>query len=216
MVERIGHRKFYERALEIFMEEYRRSIEERGEFTVALSGGDTPKPLFKLLAKADIEWRRVYIFMVDERYLPPEDPESNYGNLWRTLLSRIEIPSGNIRYVKHFESLEKSKREYEFEVEKFFRKHGRGFDLILLGMGEDGHTASLFPDNIDLPGRVVPSVECDYHRYSRISLGIDTINRCRKKVFLLTRKKEEILIKVLEGGYPASRVEGNVTYLLEE
>lgn len=215
MVERIGHRKFYGRALEIFLEEYRRAVEYRGEFSVALSGGSTPKPLFKLLAKADIEWRRVHIFMVDERFLPPEDPESNYGNLWRTLLSRVEIPHGNIRYVKHLGSLEKSKREYEFEVEKFFQKHGRGFDLILLGMGEDGHTASLFPDNIDFPGSVVPSVESDYHRYSRISLGIDTINQCRRKVFLLTKEKEEILNEIQEGGYPASRVEGDITYLLE-
>ncbi len=216
MVERIGHRKFYERALEIILEEYRRNLEEKGEFSVAFSGGSTPKPLFKLLVKADIDWRRVHIFMVDDRYLPPEDPESNYGNLWRTLLSRVEIPSGNIRYVKHLESLANSKREYEFEVEKFFRKHGRGFDLILLGIGEDGHTASLFPDNIDRPGSVVPSVESDYHRYGRISLGIDAINRCRRKVFLLNRKKEKILSLVQGGGYPASRVEGNVTYLLEE
>ncbi len=215
MVERVGHRKFYGRALEIFLEEYEGAIEERGEFSVAFSGGNTPKPLFKLLSKADLDWSRVHIFMVDERYLPPEDPESNYGNLWRTLLSRIEIPAENIRYIKHLGSLEESRRAYEFEVEEFFQGRERGFDLILLGMGEDGHTASLFPDNIDLNRSVVPSVESDYHRYSRVSLGINTINQCRRKVFLLTKKKEGILRNIHEGDYPASRVEGKITYLLE-
>ena len=215
MIERVKHREFYGRALEIFLEEYSRCIEERGEFSVGLSGGSTPKPLFKLLVKAEIDWSRVHIFMVDERYLPAEDSESNYGNLWRSLLSRIDIPSENIRYIKHTESLEKSRRTYEFEVEGFFERRERGFDLIFLGMGEDGHTASLFPDNIDLSGSVVPSVESDYHRYSRISLGIDLINQCRRKVFLLTKKKEEILSEIQGGSYPASRVEGNITYLLE-
>ena len=216
MIERVTHKKFYKRALEIFMEEYRKNIERKAEFSVALSGGNTPKPLFKLLAKEGIKWEKVYIFMVDERYLPVGHSESNYGSLYKNLINKIEIPHNNVKYIKHMESLEESRTEYQFELEEFFRKKERGFDLIILGMGVDGHTASLFPDNMDLEEAVVPSLESDYHRYSRISLGINTINECSKKLFLLTKEKKEILEKLAEGDYPASRVRGDILYLLEE
>jgi len=216
MIERIRHRDFYTRALEIFLGEYRKNIEEKGEFSVALSGGNTPKPLFKLLAKEEIEWKKVHIFMVDERHLPLDHPESNYGNLSKYLISKIEIPHGNVNHVKPMGSMENCRTQYQFQLEKFFRKRGRGFDLIILGMGTDGHTASLFPDNIDLTESVVPSMESDYHRYSRLSLGIGVINDCRRKLFLLGKEKKEILEKLPGEDYPASRVEGDIIYLLEE
>ena len=145
-----------------------------------------------------------------------DHPESNYGNLYRELLRRIEIPHDNVKYIKHLESMECSRIEYQFELEEFFRERGKGFDLVILGMGKDGHTASLFPDNVDIEEMVVPSLKSDNHEYSRISLGMDTINDCSKKMFLLTKEKKEILKKIPEGKYPASRVTGDVLYLLEE
>ena len=216
MIERVKHRNFYNRALEIFMDEYRRNIKEKGEFSVALSGGNTPKPLFKLLAEEEIEWKRVHLFMVDERYLPTDHEHSNYGNLCSSLIDRVDIPHKNVKYIKHLATLEESRTEYQYEVEKFFRENGEGFDLILLGMGEDGHTASLFPDNINMTETVVPSLESDYHKYSRISLGIECINKCRKKVFLLGKNKGKVLEELEHIKYPASYVVGNITCLLEE
>lgn len=213
-IERVKHKKFYQRALEIFLEEYNSTIEEKDVFNIALSGGNTPVPLFRLMAKEDIDWSKVHIFMVDERYLPVDDPDSNYGNLCDTLLSKIDIPPSNIKYIKHLESLEESRRTYQYELDQYFEGK-KAFDLVLLGMGTDGHTASLFPDSVELTEEVVPSPESDYHKYSRISLGLEPINNSKKKVFLLTKDKEETLEELYEKGYPASKITGNITFLLE-
>ncbi len=214
-IERVSHKDFYNRALEIFLEEYTKSIDERGVFNVALSGGNTPVPLFKLLAKENIEWDKVHIFMVDERYIPLDDPDSNYGNLYETFISKIDIPSSNIKYIKHLESLEESRRVYQYELDEYFGKETKSFDLIILGMGTDGHTASLFPDSIDLTEEVVPSVESDYHKYGRVSLGLSLVNNSKKKVFLLTKDKEKTLMELDTVNYPASKVTGDITFLLE-
>jgi len=214
-IERVERKRFYKRALEIFLEEYNSSIEKKGHFNIALSGGNTPVPLFKLMAKEKVDWRKVHIFMVDERYLPIDDPDSNYGNLCETLLSKIDIPSGNVKYIKHFESLEESCRVYQYELDQYF-KGKKAFDLVLLGMGTDGHTASLFPDSVELGEEVVPSPESDYHKYSRISLGLEPINNSKKQVFLLTKDKEETLEELYDRGYPASRITGNIIFLLEK
>lgn len=215
MIEKVKHRSFYTRALEIFMEEYRQNLEEKGEFSVAFSGGNTPKPLFGMIAREDVDWSRVHVFIVDERYLPPDHKDSNYNHLYEELLSKVDIPPKNVRYVKHMESLEMSRLEYQYEVEKFFREKGEGFDLILLGMGIDGHTASLFPDNIHMEDLVVPSLEGDTHKYSRISMGIECINKCRKKVFLLGKNKKEVLEELGHIRYPAAYVKGDVRFVLE-
>lgn len=214
-IERVSHKNFYSRALELFIEEYKKSIEEKGIFNVAFSGGNTPVPLFKLLAKESIEWDKVHIFMVDERYLPISDPNSNYGNLYESFISKIDIPSKNIKFIKHLESIEDSRETYQYELDEYFKGSKKSFDLIILGMGTDGHTASLFPDSIELEGDVVPSLESDYHKYSRISLGLTPINNSRKKIFLLTKDKKDTLDELYEKAYPASKVTGDITFLLE-
>lgn len=214
-IEHVKHNVFFTRALGMFLKEYKKNIKEKGEFSVAFSGGNTPKPLFKLLVNEDIHWDKVHIFMVDERYLPIDDPDSNYGNIYETFLSKINIPTHNIRYIKHLGSLKTSHNEYEYEVEQFFKEREHGFDLIILGMGIDGHTASLFLDNIHMQQDVVYSLANEYHSYSRISLGINLINSCRKKIFLLTKDKEETLSELHLKNYPASKVVGDITYLLE-
>lgn len=215
IVERVSHKNFYSRALELFIEEYIKSIEKKDIFNVALSGGNTPVPLFKLLAKEKIEWDKVHIFMVDERYLPINDPNSNYGNLYENFISKIDIPSKNIKFIKHLESVEDSRETYQYELDEYFKDSKKGFDLIILGMGTDGHTASLFPDSIKLDGDVVPSLESDYHKYSRISLGLTPINNSTKKIFLLTKDKEATLDELYEKSYPASKVTGDIIFLLE-
>ncbi|WP_372714927.1 6-phosphogluconolactonase [Ilyobacter sp.] len=209
--------ELFDKASEIFLEEYKNSIKEKGCFSVAFSGGDTPKELFKRLVKMKINWGNVDVFMVDERYLPPDHKDSNYKLLWENLLSKIDIPTENVRTVKYMESLETSRIEYEKEVEDFIEDNKNSFDLIILGMGKDGHTASIFSDNLNMSGTVVPSLESELHKYNRISLGLDVINTCRKKMFILKKDKKCILDLVLSGKeYPASFVIDNVIYVINE
>ncbi len=212
-----GENELFDKAFEIFMEEYKKSVENSGTFSVAFSGGTTPEGLFKRLVKGDINWKNVNLFMVDERYLPPDHPDSNYKLLWDNLLSKVKIPPSNVRSIKHMGSLEESRLEYGKEVEEFIEGKEYSFDFIILGMGNDGHTASLFADNFKMDGNVVPSLESDLHKYNRISLGLKVINRCRKKLFLLKKDKKDILENVLKGGEcPASNVNGDIIYLIEK
>lgn len=111
------------------MEEYKNYLSEKGSFSVALSGGNTPKELFKRLVKMEINWENVEIFMVDERYLPPTHVDSNNRLLWDNLFSKINIPIENIKTIKYMESLEISRLEYEKEVEDFIK--GKKNPLIL-------------------------------------------------------------------------------------
>jgi len=212
-----NEKDLFDRSAEIFMKEYKNYLSEKGSFSVALSGGNTPKELFKRLVKMEINWENVKIFMVDERYLPPTHVDSNNRLLWDNLFSKINIPIENIKTIKYMESLEISRLEYEKEVEDFIKGKKKSFDFIVLGMGKDGHTASLFSDNLDMEGTVVPSLEGKDHKYNRISLGLGVINSCRKKLFILKNDKKEILELVLSGKkFPASFVKGNVIYIINE
>jgi 6-phosphogluconolactonase len=128
------------------------SVEAAGRMTVALSGGSTPKHLYLLLASPDyqnrIPWGNVHVFWGDERCVPPDHPESNFRMAQEALLSRIQIPAENIHRMRGEGEPQAAAAEYEKELQKFFGFNPVGlprFDLILLGIGEDGHTASLFP-----------------------------------------------------------------------
>src|SRR4051812_16912249 len=132
------------------------AISERGRFTVALSGGSTPRSLYSLLAKdhADFDWNRTFLFFGDERHVPPDHADSNYGMVKESLLSKITIPDTNVHRV-HAELPDASAAaaEYDRQLRTFFEcKPGQfpRFDLILLGLGTDGHTASLFPGSAGL------------------------------------------------------------------
>ncbi len=127
------------------------AIRISGRFTVALSGGSTPKNLFKLLAgfpAADIPWEQVYFFFGDERHVPPDDPESNFRMANESLLSKIHARSENVFRIHAEEDAETAANNYEQQLIKFFNLQPGEFprfDLIMLGLGPDGHTASLFP-----------------------------------------------------------------------
>ena len=143
-------------AAEEFMSVARAAIGAQGRFTVALSGGSTPKALYSLLATnyADFVWNRVFLFFGDERHVPPNDPESNYRMVNEALLTKISIPAENVfRVPAENPDADVAAFEYEAQLRRFFElKAGEvpRFDLILLGMGPDGHTASLFPDSAAL------------------------------------------------------------------
>jgi 6-phosphogluconolactonase len=135
-------------AAEYFVSLAKVAVAERGVFSVALSGGDTPKELYSFLADPEyagqIFWDKVQVFWGDERCVPPEHPDSNYGLAQALLLSKVPLPAQNIHRIKCESSPEQAAAEYEGELRKFFRA-SPDFDLILLGVGRDGHTASLFP-----------------------------------------------------------------------
>ncbi len=124
----------------------------RGRCLVALSGGSTPKPLYELLATAPyarrIDWSRMHLFWGDERCVPPDHPDSNYRMTREALLDKVPIPSENVHRIHGEEAPETAAAAYEQTLRTFFgngEKPARSFDLVLLGMGPDGHTASIFP-----------------------------------------------------------------------
>ncbi|HEX9919035.1 MAG TPA: 6-phosphogluconolactonase, partial [Pyrinomonadaceae bacterium] len=138
-------------AAQRFVELARASINSNGRFSVALAGGSTPKRIYELLAggefAAQLYWPGVHVFFGDERCVPPDDADSNYRMANEALLSRVGLPDENVHRMRGEGDAVANARLYEDELRDFF---GEGaawpeFDLILLGMGDDGHTASLFP-----------------------------------------------------------------------
>lgn len=159
--------------------------------TVALSGGETPKTLFRIIAKqfSDTDWSRIKFFWVDERMVPQESSESNYGAFHQELLSTKILDQKNIFPITYFANNAKSLEDYLLKIEANVPYHNAipQFDLIILGIGEDGHTASIFPDNL-ASFTTTDFVEIATHPQSqqqRISLTGTTINNA-KSVFILT------------------------------
>src|SRR5665213_3952291 len=129
------------------------AIARDGQFQVALSGGSTPRALYRLLASGEyrtqVDWARVQLFWGDERAVPPDDPESNYGAARRELLLHVPIPANNVHRMEAEDSnIGRAAHNYEAVLRKYLEMDDRGFPifhLVLLGMGVEGHTASLFP-----------------------------------------------------------------------
>src|SRR4051794_7699946 len=129
------------------------TISERGVFSVALSGGSTPGPVYEALASPEyshqIEWNKVHVFWGDERCVEPADPRSNYQMAKTALLDRVPIPLGNIHRMKGEDEPHNAAEDYEGELRDFLGIEqtflGAGLDLVLLGLGDNGHTASIFP-----------------------------------------------------------------------
>src|SRR5258707_9869705 len=137
-------------AAEVFHRIAEAAIQERGRFSFALSGGNTPRSVYSLLATEhkQLPWNRIHIFFGDERHVPPDDPESNFRMASESLLSKVPIPQKNIHRIRTELDADAAAKQYEQELREFFQQFDHGwprFDLILLGLGDDGHTASLFP-----------------------------------------------------------------------
>jgi 6-phosphogluconolactonase len=122
-------------AAEYFLARSREAVAEKGFFTVALSGGSTPKILYELLVSTQVPWTKIHFFWSDERHVPPDHPDSNYRMAYEAMLSRVPVPENNVHRV-HGENPDAAKAAYEYEQTLL------PLDLILLGLGTDGHTAS--------------------------------------------------------------------------
>ena len=219
-------------AAELFMEQAAQSIAERGRFLVALNGGSTPTRLFELLAtdfQGKVNWTQVHAFWGDERCVPPDDPGSSYGQARDTLLSRVLIPEANVHRVKGELGPAEASKEYSLTLQEF-ASHPLSwprFDLVYLGMGEDGHTASLFPGSpVDVSEPTMP-VTAHYQDRpaNRVTLTPVVFNSTCMVIFMATgEKKAQTLSEVLSGRYnpelyPAQRIQptdGRLIWLVDE
>jgi 6-phosphogluconolactonase len=186
----------------------RASVQERGRFVVALSGGSTPRGLFQHLAEEPyfslIPWKETFVFWVDERHVPFTDATSNYRMTQETLLSKVPIPKEQIFPMTNGSlSVDKAASAYEMKLRRFFEGYGLPcFDLTLMGMGEDGHTASLFPGmpQVNEQDKWVVGYFVDAEKKERVSLTFPVLNHSRLLVVLTEGvKKADRLKEVLEG-----------------
>lgn len=206
------------------------AIRENGFFSVALSGGKTPIGLYQYLASLKgLPWIKTHIFLVDERFVPATDTDSNYRMIRETFLNRISPASENIHPVSTDEpSLQESARRYEEELRAFFELQPGGlphFDMILLGLGEDGHTASLFPGTKALKERnhLAAPVMLETALHDRITLTLPVINNAGNVFFLVKgASKAEVLKKLIDEKdrtLPASMVrpeKGRLFFLMDK
>lgn len=205
------------RAGELFVQLADAAVSSQGRFTVALSGGSTPRALYELLAgdefRSLVPWSNAHLFWGDERWVPPDHAESNYRMARQALLDRSPIPAGNVhRMPTEHEDPAGAAAEYARTLKAFFRVPAGElprFDLILLGMGEDGHTASLFPGTAAL-GESQRWVMANYVEKLgtyRLTLTVPVINQAANVVFLVSGNSKAAVIRdVLEGEYQPHRL----------
>jgi len=219
-------------AANLFVEQATHAITKHGRFLVALNGGSTPNRLFQLLAteyKDKVDWNNVHVFWGDERCVPPDDPGSSYGQALNLFLSHVPIPDSNLHRVKGDLEPAAASRDYAITLSRFafppfeFPR----FDLVFLGMGEDGHTASLFPNSpVDVTEPTLP-VTAHYQDRpaNRVTLTQLVFNQAYIIAFMATgEKKANTLAEVLSDRYnptlyPAQRIEpkdGNLIWLVDE
>jgi 6-phosphogluconolactonase len=221
-----------DRAADLFVDRGKQAVSSRGMFCVALSGGTTPRGLYRKLAAepiaSQVHWSQVQVFFSDERFVPPDSNESNYRMAKEALLSKVPIPDRNVHRVETINTLpEESAGLYEQGIRRVF-KTGQAdvprFDLILLGLGDDGHTASLFPGTNALSesGRLVVANFVKALDSWRITFTLPLINAARNVVFLVKgQDKAVILQRVLSGDarLPATLVRpshGDLGWLVDE
>jgi 6-phosphogluconolactonase len=203
------HPSFVSGAADFIADAAARAIAERGRFTIALSGGRTPKPIYARLATADyrdrIAWEKVHVFFGDERCVPPDDPHSNYRLAHEALLKHVALLPENVHRIRGEDEPLLEALRYEGEIVRLCRTAASPvLDLILLGMGDNGHTASLFPGTAALR-ETVRGVVAQYVEEItawRITFAALLINAARLVAFLVEGAgKAQMLWNALEGSY---------------
>jgi 6-phosphogluconolactonase len=224
---------------EFFLNRVNATLKERSFFTFVASGGTTPRALYEVLAsrkfRSMLPWEKIHVFLGDERNVLPNRTESNFHLLWSALLSKVPLPETNIHRVQtELRTPQDAAQKYEDDIRTFFDlKEPKGrpcFDLIFLGLGTDGHTASLFSDgdpsvsmNQMNPNRLVIAPWVTHLNDYRISLTPTALNYSKEIVFLVKGKdKAPIVHRVLDGidskSYPAQFIRpenGKVTWLVD-
>ncbi len=221
----------YQSAAEIFVEKAQAAIKKKEKFTICLSGGSTPKPLYELLATPEyseqINWKKCHIFFGDERCVPDTHDDSNYGMVYDALLKKINIPKAQVYKMDGSKTPRQAAQAYTQVFQNFFGATKPFFDLAFLGMGTDGHIASMFPgtDAIRMVRKRVREVKMGKNKPWRLTVTSSVFNRTKSVILLVAGKKKSAVLKeVLEGKYdpdtyPAQvlrNAEGEVTWLLDD
>jgi 6-phosphogluconolactonase len=218
-------------AAEKFILMINKAIEERGVCFVALSGGETPRPVYRLLGTAlmkdRVEWDRVHLFFTDERSVLTTDLQSNYGMINRELISHINIPPKNVHRIEGEKKPEIAAADYERELREKFNNKIVRFDVVLLGLGEDGHTASIFPGTevVEEEKAFVAAVFVPRLDSWRVTLTLSSINNARNVLLLVSgKKKAGIVQQILKAPSPVNNlpatmvrpVKGKLCWMLDE
>jgi len=218
-------------AAELFIATAKNAIESRGRFTIALTGGSSPEKLYSLLAKesknSNINWNKVFVFWGDERWVPITDEKSNAGMAFKVLLDYLPIPGNQIFPMWADDTTPEDRAiVYERLLKEYLGDDGK-FDLILSGMGDDGHTASLFPGTAVLheKNKWVAAYYLEPQKMHRITLTAPLLNLARKNVMLVFGSNKAAALKeVIEGQsnfekYPSQLLkplEGELLWLIDE
>jgi 6-phosphogluconolactonase len=202
------------RAFDIFFESSEKAISSMGCFNVAISGGHTPEGFFELLAEGpkakSIQWDKIQLFWVDERCVPPDADASNYGLAAHTFLDKVDIPSQNVhRMPGEVEDYEEAIKEYDGVIREVFNlRPGQmpSFDLVVLGMGSDGHIGSLFPNSYALfdTDDLVSVVYLMDGKYSRITLTHPVLCAAQRLVILVSGSEKASILKTVLDSEPDS------------
>lgn len=219
------------------------AIASRGMFSLVLSGGSTPQPVYRQLSRdaGALPWSQVHVFWGDERCVPPGDPQSNFGSARETLLENVPIPEANIYRIKGELPANEAAEDYQHRISIFFNSHPAlpwsetrsgevpAFDLVLLGMGSDGHTASLFPGSFALQESLrwvvgVPHSRPPRPEVDRVSFTLPLINAASNVLFLVSgESKAHILNQVLADddrqALPAQQIQpvsGRLVWMVDE
>lgn len=208
--------KLAEAAARAFVEKAAKAIAERGRFAVALAGGSTPKATYEVLARdhaSDVDWADVHVFFGDERTVPPDHEDSNYRMARGALLDHV--PVGSVHRMKGELSPDEAAALYEEELLAFFEDGPPVLDLVMLGIGGDGHTASLFPETsaLEVTDRLAVANPVPKLDTTRLTLAVPVLNAARDVNFLVAGEdKAEALKEILEGDadprrYPAKLIQ---------
>lgn len=217
-----------QRSLEIVLTRLHSAIASRGRATIALAGGGTPKPLYEQLASQNLPWEKVHVFWGDERYVPPDHPDSNQGMARRAWLDKVALPAANIHPMPTAATdPATAASQHEAELQQFFQTAAGEFprfDIILLGIGDDGHTASLFPHTpaLQVRDRLVTVGNKDGN--PRITFTAPLINQAETVLFMVAGAgKQPALKQILAPNgdaetYPARLIQpqGELIWLLDQ
>ena len=214
-------------AAEFILKHAREALADRAEFRIALSGGNTPRPIYAEVARLgrELPWERIRITFGDERCVPPDDAQSNYRMARESLLLPAAVPESSVARMRGEIDPQIAAQEYQDQLDVLAAQRGEMIyrhDLLLLGLGDDGHTASLFPGTAALEEsarRVVANFVPKFESW-RITFTYPLINQARRVLFLVNGAKHASLVEAVLGGdtqYPSARVdpvEGGVTWMI--
>ena len=217
-------------AAELFVAKSNEAVAKRGIFTIALSGGSTPKLLYQLLAdpnepfREQVPWSSIHFFWADERHVPPDHSKSNYRMANEAMLSHVPVSRDNVhRVMSENPSAVEAAEDYEQTVLRIVPGKPPRFDLILLGIGTDGHTASIFPESevMDETKRLVAAPRVEKLKRYRITMTLPLINNAASVMFLVSGAEKAEIVKEMARGpkrYPAQEIrpaEGELRLMLD-